>query len=531
MSLAGNLEDLGLDDIIHIVNLSRKSGILILRSRAHEGLVVFRHGQVVRARASCTATLLGEVLKERGIIDGATLEEALLIQKREGFRERLGPILIRRFKVAVGNVEIVAQEQIREIMLLLSSWHEGTFDFELRDDIENVDDVAIDPVQFVLEQGLSSRAPLRGVPQAQEDVSVAANRVPADEKNRLAVIVDDDSATLEHLSSFLKKHGWEAATFLKSEEALISIDAMYRRGSHPTVVLDLIMPRMDGSGILGGLELLELLHCNFSELPVLAMADYHNLEAERKVKSMGLTFMLKPRRTDIAEGKKDNLFFCTKLLQELERRYSADQPSLSLPEKVNIGAELLRELGVDQAAAIKHAVPSTGISLLRSMLGELNNPGPGGGIILLVLRFAAEFMNRAVIFSVRQDDFIGLGQFGIADNEINADSLVRNLRIPLDEPSLFRDVLHSPFSVKLHPEDNDWNRYLFSHLGGFPSEVFLGPIVSGGKAVAILYGDNLPGKNPLGDTDSLEIFLSQAGVAMEKLLLERRLRELNSEAF
>jgi hypothetical protein len=42
--------------------------------------------------------------------------------------------------------------------------------------------------------------------------------------------------------------------------------------------------------------------------------------------------------------------------------------------------------------------------------------------------------------------------------------------------------------------------------------------------VAILYGDNLPEKRPIGDTEALEIFLSQAGLAMEKALLERRLR-------
>jgi hypothetical protein len=39
----------------------------------------------------------------------------------------------------------------------------------------------------------------------------------------------------------------------------------------------------------------------------------------------------------------------------------------------------------------------------------------------------------------------------------------------------------------------------------------------------VLYGDNLPDEKPIGDTESLEIFLSQAGMAMEKALLERRI--------
>ena len=45
-----------------------------------------------------------------------------------------------------------------------------------------------------------------------------------------------------------------------------------------------------------------------------------------------------------------------------------------------------------------------------------------------------------------------------------------------------------------------------------------------GKVVALLYGDNVPGNGPIPDTDSLEIFLSQAGLAMERALLQRRLQ-------
>ncbi|WP_243688471.1 hypothetical protein [Geotalea toluenoxydans] len=57
----------------------------------------------------------------------------------------------------------------------------------------------------------------------------------------------------------------------------------------------------------------------------------------------------------------------------------------------------------------------------------------------------------------------------------------------------------------------------------------MGPIVSEGKVVAVLYGDNIPDAKPIGDTDSLEIFLSQAGLAMEKALLQRRLKDKSRE--
>jgi hypothetical protein len=78
-------------------------------------------------------------------------------------------------------------------------------------------------------------------------------------------------------------------------------------------------------------------------------------------------------------------------------------------------------------------------------------------------------------------------------------------------------------------DDSQWCNYLKEHLGGNPTEAFMGPIVSEGKVVAVLYGDNGYDPRPIGDTDSLEIFLSQAGIAMEKALLQRRLKEKHLE--
>jgi hypothetical protein len=143
-----------------------------------------------------------------------------------------------------------------------------------------------------------------------------------------------------------------------------------------------------------------------------------------------------------------------------------------------------------------------------------------------VLRYAAEFMNRAVVFTVREDGIRGLGQFGIVDPEGLADAHVRDLQIPLGSDPTFTRVITTRITVKEPPVRTEWSHYLFEQLGGGePREIFLGPLVSEGKVVALLYGDNLPEKSPIADTDSLEIFLAQAGLAMEKAHLQQRLKE------
>jgi CheY-like chemotaxis protein len=564
MSLVGNLEDLGLGEILQIVSLSRKSGILALRSKGREGRVVFRQGQVIRATSTTYQENLGDVLVRKGLVDSATLRQALFIQEGEEFKERLGTILIKRFNIPADIIEEVVREQIENVVYSLFDWTEGAFDFELQDNVEVVDNIKMDPLQFMPDHGLNPQflamegtriidekrhrgeGPESGghLPQeisfAEESVDIDFHLVDAPAapppslpvaepaERPLLVVVDDDAVTREALVPSLREQGYEVFSFARSEEALIKIDTLCRAGRRPAVLVDLIMPRMDGTGLLGGVELLELIKNNFPDVPVLAMADYHNSEAERKVRRMSFPLIMKPCKNEIGDSVvREN--FVDRLLSELAQVESGGGPS-EWSDKVNLGDELRLEMGEEPASAAGPVVQSTGISLLRGMLEELSNPALGGGIILLVLRFASEFMNRAVIFLVKRDNIVGLGQFGINDKDGQADSRVRNMRIPRGEKSLFTQIIEAQTSIKLQPDDSPWNSYLLEQFGGgVPAEVFVGPIVSEGKVVAVLYGDNLPEKKPIGDTDSLEIFLSQAGLAMEKALLQRRLKEISPE--
>lgn len=562
MSLVGNLEDLGLGEILQIVSLSRKSGILRLHSRGRQGTIVFRLGQVIQATSSTHQDNLGEALIRKGAIDLATLRSALAYQDREGFRERLGSILCNHHDVPAEIVEEVVREQIESVVYSLFAWAEGTFDFELQENLEAVDAIRLDPMQFMLSQGLNPQflaiegsrivdeqrhfdaqpspvPPASGQPEAgrhEPDVDEAfdllqmspAARAVLPEADVPLVLVDDDEDTLRELTVLLNRNGFRVFPFARSEDTLIQVDSLHRQGEQPLVVVDLIMPRMDGTGILGGMELLELLRSNFPTLRVLVVSDYHNLEAERRIGQMGYPFILKPRRAQLADYQELAAFAPLFLdnLATLMAGKAVPCPS----DVVNLADELRLELGEDFAVMSERVEPSTGISLLRSMLSELNDPGLGGGITLLVLRFAAEFVNRAVIFVVKRDEIVGLGQFGIADREGSADEQVRQLRIPRDADSVFAEVLEAGHPAVIRPEQIFWNRYLFDKLGdGLPDEVFLGPIVSEGRVVAVLYGDNLPELKPICNTESLEIFLSQAGIAMEKALLARKLQENSRE--
>ena len=161
-----------------------------------------------------------------------------------------------------------------------------------------------------------------------------------------------------------------------------------------------------------------------------------------------------------------------------------------------------------------------GLDLLRGMLTELEHPELGGGIILLILRYASEIMDRAIIFDVRGNHLVGVGQFGLDGLNVTADEIFRKMRLQVDAGSLFSQVLKDKVSVRAVLRNSVAEGQLKNFLNGVPEKVFLGPLVSDGKVVALLYGDNFTSNQPISAANAFEVFLSQAGVAMEQALQE-----------
>jgi hypothetical protein len=166
------------------------------------------------------------------------------------------------------------------------------------------------------------------------------------------------------------------------------------------------------------------------------------------------------------------------------------------------------------------------LALLTSMIEELSGPASGSEITLLVLRFASEVMNRAIIFLVRSEDIWGLGQFGLQVRDELADEKIREVQIPLNEPSIFQEVIAKRSSYKGTLAQEKWHRYFLDQIGGgWPTEVFLTPLLNGSEVIALLYGDNLPQQMPIAETEGLEAFVRVAGFAFGKAKLERKLQE------
>ena len=182
------------------------------------------------------------------------------------------------------------------------------------------------------------------------------------------------------------------------------------------------------------------------------------------------------------------------------------------------------EAGIAEEERVEPVVSSPGLALLKSMIFELQNPHSSSEITLMILRFASEIMNRAVLFIVKRDAIEGLGQFGVALKTGDPNRRIKGIKIQTGDESIFKEAILKKMTIKEELGHGPVHEYIIKELGGeWPREIFLAPLLVSGKVAALLYGDNVPDERPIGDTESLEIFLAQAGMAMERALLERRL--------
>ncbi len=180
-------------------------------------------------------------------------------------------------------------------------------------------------------------------------------------------------------------------------------------------------------------------------------------------------------------------------------------------------------------AARPAAAPSQfqALAALKSALAEIRSPSFTGEIALLLLSYAEQVVNRAVIFGLRKDGLTGMGQRGVRLSGVSADERVRSLKIPLDDSSVFYEVIETkrPYRGPLDP--GHWNDYLVEQLGGLvPNEVIVIPMIVNGSVVVTFYGDNAPENGPIPPSDGLELLITQVGLDLERNLLETRITSL-----
>ncbi len=151
MAIKGSLREASLADVCQLLALGGKTGCLSVTDRSNFGQIYFDRGRVTYARIVNRRDRLGDLLVGAGIIDHATLQDAVAEQGRRP-EARLGQILLERSRITRDQLERFIRLQIQEAIYYLFTWSRGSFFFESDERPDDADIlVAINPETLLLE--------------------------------------------------------------------------------------------------------------------------------------------------------------------------------------------------------------------------------------------------------------------------------------------------------------------------------------------------------------------------------------------
>jgi len=630
MSLVGSLEDLGLGDLLQIVHLAGKSGVLRLRGAAGEGQIVFRKGMIREAHAKSGPTDLRELLAARRVVAAPLLERAWLEAHQVG--RPLADVLVERGLLTAEAIDALRREQIESAVLTMFGWPSGEFSFEMRDLTDAGAELALDPgvnPQFLalegtrrvdeqandfaqedgteegplgpleaelvldgaaesvtgLEPAFAAEPPPAPAPPAPvvvvETVSREAAPPPAPPRARRTgppppvVLIDPSLAVLEWAKAALGADFPRVHVFQRPSLGIDRIRQYLARAEIPLVVLAEDTPPDSAAGARDANEIIARLKRQAPGMQVLLLTDEgtpvpRRMRADGMVSRPPATVLVDPRsgreRTRIAAVLAETL---ARVAPAQPQAPAAAAPAPSAPPPPEPTLETAPPAAVKTPAPAPPPAKATGtappkaagtsppkpapapapraaadfsgtdslrvvplapdaIAQLRETSARIREGAGRGEVLAQVLAFAGQRFSRVALFGVRGDRAVGVAQSGLARAGGPDDDGLRELSLGSREPAWFRRVIEERRPLRSAPTDNGDHRLAVLLGNEIPAEAYVAPIVTGDRVAALLYADNLPGQEPIGDTSPLEVLLDAAGIALDRALIERTLTRRGS---
>lgn len=556
MSLNGNLEDLPLLDILQIVSFSKKTGYLAIQAESGEGAILFRDGFVV---ASFTWDSLpmdprGASLPEakRAALIRNRIAVALeqLVRLREGQfsfnltddipasvsgRDISGetlPVGINPQELLLDLARGIDEDRRDSSAALEASFAEPVVEeaaVELEAAVEEAAPEEAEPLVLeelpeaveIAPEATAPPPPQAVPPKAAEPPPAAAETGPP----RTILLVDDEEDVRRILAGLFSLVGYDVVQADEPTAAVKQAQKLSKAGKAFLLITDLGMPTSGGSSFQGGFEVVKRLWKMNMRPQVLMMTESLSPALQARARQMGVSsFVFKPSlsKLDSKQFEADLRAFAGKIIQDVLPRMGT---AAAAPRKPRPAEATERQAPVTSPEEV-----SRDFSMLQQRLVELRSHGDATQISSLVMRVAREFFERGILFLVKNDEVRGLGGFGRAPKDGNISFLAREIVVSLAEPSVFRDVVtrRRPYLGPL--PDGKWSRHLEGRIGRFQStEAALLPLLTHREAVAVLYGDNPETGRPLGRMEGLEVFINQAGIALENAFLQRKLQTLQAQ--
>jgi tetratricopeptide (TPR) repeat protein len=136
MAIEGPLKELNIQDVLQLLALANKTGVLTVRcdARSDEAIVHFNAGDIVFAVRRRSRRRIGQVLIRAGKLTERELQAGLEIQRADPSR-RLAEILLDMGAISAADLDRQLRFQMEETIYEVMGWDEGYFTFEERNEV------------------------------------------------------------------------------------------------------------------------------------------------------------------------------------------------------------------------------------------------------------------------------------------------------------------------------------------------------------------------------------------------------------
>ena len=130
MSLEGSIKEFGLAEILQLISMQKKSGVVSISHGRESTTLHFDNGQLVFATSISGGETkrLGEILVNSGKLTEDNVSESLRIQAMT--KERIGNLFVSSGHVSTDEVKEALQQQLMDVIFHVLRWKDGRYKFE-----------------------------------------------------------------------------------------------------------------------------------------------------------------------------------------------------------------------------------------------------------------------------------------------------------------------------------------------------------------------------------------------------------------
>lgn len=540
MGLKGRLEDLPLLDMLQIIAFSRKSGFLRIAATKGRGAVVLREGRVLFSYSWSTLAGLEDLVRhpEKVTVDvirdqievslrelGSLREGHFQFELADPTSEEFGGVRIQPFLLPDGldaqelllDLAVEIDNERREATSLLELAFQGDLPPEpppgAGDTIEmrrTPPAVDLPPAPPPVAPPPAPRTP-HSPPAPSRPARSAEAAPPSSGRPRVTVVVVDDEAPVrEVVSEELGKKGYRVFTASSPATGAGIIHERASAGEWVMAVVDLKMPTSTERSFYGGFELIRRVQRSHPGIPVLLMTETLSEKAKMRAKELGIRRLAyKPTLSKIdAELYVEDLRSFTSTIAAQLEKLQEDHPRGGNGHSVERGP----------------SADSGRIDFLAAMTKKLVEPGGSTDVSRLVMEVGEKFLERGVLFVVKGDAARGLAAFGVGRTPRECSETAQAMFVEIGRNPSFAEAVRRGSAYRLSGDLASLDVPLFQVIGrGLAAEAVLIPLLYNRATLLLLYGDNAQSGRALGDLGGLELFIAQAGMALENKLLQRKL--------